>query len=491
MEIITLLPKDFVQMMKPLLGSEWQDFNESLQEKHIRGIRLHRALIDESPQYSDEDGCVKESLLALHPPIPPLPGHLSTFLGSKIPWTQNGYYIPLDSPLGKSVYHEAGLYYIQEPSAMAVVEALQPAKGEYILDLCAAPGGKCTEIGRRLQGQGVLVANEIHPNRVVILAENIERLGIQAVVTQETAQHLASAWPLCFDGVLVDAPCSGEGMFRKDEKARREWSGESPEICSARQKEILLSASQLICPGGRLVYSTCTFNPYENERVIDWLVEELNFEVEELPDWPGWSPGVPEWGSGKQYLQKTRRLWPHIGNGEGHFVARLRKPEHNASRLPQMADSSRKKNTLDKESRMWQEFALSMFHSGILPIHWQIPIVRQGLVFSSQLQQLPKAKLKILRPGTQLATIESHGVIPHHALAMSLSSGLMEHSLSITEEEAIRYCEGNTLASNGERGFRHIELGAFPLGWGKGLADRVNNLYPKGLRKHNLVYLSK
>jgi NOL1/NOP2/sun family putative RNA methylase len=460
---------EFAQMMQPLLGSEWSDFAEALHAEPTRGARLHR--MD-------------------NPSIPP---SVSDCLLQKIPWSENGYYIDLHSPLGKSVYHESGAYYLQEPSAMAVVEALRPIPGERILDLCAAPGGKCTEIGRRLAGKGLLVANEIHKNRVVILAENIERLGIQAVVTQESADRLAAAWPEYFDAILVDAPCSGEGMFRKDKTAMSEWSPEAPRICSDRQKQILTSASKLIRPGGRMVYSTCTFNPYENEQIVDWLVSELGFTVEPLPDWPEWSKGVPEWGSGLSYLLGCKRLWPHLARGEGHFVARLRKPGSTKELHSNTKTLRHKKVQQVSPNNLWKDWTQSFLASAELPASWQEPIVRGTLLFSAELSMLPDAKLKVLRPGICLASMENYGLVPHHALAMAMAAKELQNQCAISEQDALSYCKGYPLSGDSSRndikGYCQITIDKFPLGWGKGIGTRINNLYPKGLRKQHLVQL--
>ncbi len=484
-----MLPTDFIHMMQPLLGAEWQDFIDALHTEPTRGVRISRGQV--LTTHPDTVGqSESKPILSVQTAKIAIPSHVTKHLKNPVPWTQNGFYVDVNSPLGKSVYHEAGAYYMQEPSAMAVVEALAPTPGEYIIDLCAAPGGKCTEIGRRLAGEGLLVANEIHPKRVVILAENIERLGIPAVVTQESSERLAAAWPMCFDAILVDAPCSGEGMFRKERKAAEEWSIDAPAICSNRQREILRSASVLIRPGGRLVYSTCTFNPYENEQMIDWLVEQLGYEIEDLPNWPGWSSGIPEWGSGKLYLQKTRRLWPHHGQGEGHFVARLRKEGNQTTKLQDLLDSSRKKISTTQTVQAWNQWAADLIQSRDLPPTWKTPIVHHKYLFSDELKGLPEARLKILRPGVPLATIETHGIVPQHTLAMCSSAEAFRNALSVSETTAIRYCEGQTLVADNITGIRHIQVDQFPLGWGKGLRDRINNLYPKGLRKQNLLALS-
>ena len=485
-----MLPTDFINMMQPLLGSEWDDFVEAMHLHPTRGVRLHRLKKDLAINQTVNDKNFNIiPIRSIEAPKQPIPSGVANHLLQKVPWCENGYYVDLHSPLGKSAYHEAGAYYLQEPSAMAVVEALDPKPGEQILDLCAAPGGKCTEIGRRLTGKGLLVANEIHPSRVVILAENIERLGIPAVVTQESADRLSQVWSECFDAILVDAPCSGEGMFRKERLSMNEWSKDAPLICSNRQKQILESALKLIRPGGRIVYSTCTFNPYENEQIVDWMVKEHGYEVEQLPEWTDWSNGVPEWGSGNPYLLHCRRLWPHLAIGEGHFVARLRKPESWTNRQEDISRIKVKNKSNSSQNAAWCEWAEQHFLCDNLPATWEKPITHGTLLFSSDIFLLPKAKLKILRPGTALASIERHGIVPQHALAMSLSANSFQNSFMVSEEEALAYCAGHTLIGDGYKGFRHISLHGLPLGWGKGLENRINNLHPKGLRRQNLVIL--
>ena len=247
-----MIPNLFKQRMQQMLDEEYPAFEESLRQEPYQALRINTLKVDPAD-------LLKKELFFLRP----------------VPWADNGfYYAPGDVP-GKHPYHAAGLYYIQEPSAMAPAEYLQAKPGEKVLDLCGAPGGKSTQIAADMQGEGILICNEIHPARAKILSENVERMGIcNAVVANESPQRLAEAFPEYFDKILVDAPCSGEGMFRKNEDACREWSLENVALCAKRQDGILACAARMLAFGGRIVYSTCTFAPEENEGTVSRLLRD-------------------------------------------------------------------------------------------------------------------------------------------------------------------------------------------------------------------------
>ncbi|CAM5193217.1 NOL1/NOP2/sun family putative RNA methylase OS=Ureibacillus acetophenoni OX=614649 GN=SAMN05877842_10619 PE=3 SV=1 [Ureibacillus acetophenoni] len=233
------LPEPFLLKMKNLLQDEFEAIIQSYDDEKSHALRVNTLKID-----------IDEFL------------HKNPFTLERIPWVETGFFYTHNDRPGKHPYHESGLYYIQEPSAMAVGEFVDPKPGERVLDLCAAPGGKTTHLASKMKGEGFLLSNEIHPARAKILSQNVERMGIKnTVVTNETPERLAERFPSFFDRILVDAPCSGEGMFRKDEEAREHWSLENVEICASRQIDILKSAATMLKPGGRLVYSTCTFSP--------------------------------------------------------------------------------------------------------------------------------------------------------------------------------------------------------------------------------------
>ena len=286
-----MLPEAFLERMKRQLGSEYGAFLQSLERPRAVALRFN-----------------------------PLKGERAALplVGENVPWEPEGFYYDPESRPGLHVYHEAGVYYLQEASAMSPVALLDTQPGEKVCDLCAAPGGKTTQIAGRMLGEGFLLCNEINPKRAKILSRNIERMAVaNALVTNEHPANLAQRFPGFFDRVLVDAPCSGEGMFRKEEAAVTDWSQETVEMCARRQAEILHSAAQLVRPGGRLVYSTCTFAPEEDEEAV------ANF----LSDHPEFTPETVEapWfvpGENGSY-----RMWPHKLLGEGHFAAVLRKKD--------------------------------------------------------------------------------------------------------------------------------------------------------------------
>ena len=283
-----MLPEAFLNRMKKQLGDEYPQFMESLERPRAVALRFN-------------------PLKGQQPALP--------FVGEPVPWEPMGfYYDPMARP-GLHPYHEAGVYYLQEASAMAPVALLQPQPGEWVCDLCAAPGGKSTQIAGAMGKEGLLLCNEINPKRARILSRNIERMGIgNALVTNEHPEKLAQRLEGCFDRVLVDAPCSGEGMFRKEEAAVTDWSEETVAMCANRQQEILRSAARLLRPGGRLVYSTCTFAPEENEGVVQQFLAEHEEFVPETVDAPWFAQGE----------NGTMRMWPHKLFGEGHFAAVLR-----------------------------------------------------------------------------------------------------------------------------------------------------------------------
>ena len=291
-----MLPPAFLDRVRQQLGPEYEAFLASYHRPRALGLRLNPLKTD-------------------RPPILP-------FTLSPLPWAAYGFWYPSEERPGLHPWHEAGLYYLQEPSAMAPAELLGVEPGLRVLDLCAAPGGKSTQLAAKMRGQGLLVCNEYHPKRAKILSQNVERMAISnALVLQETPERLAKRFPGWFHRVLVDAPCSGEGMFRKEAAALEDWSPELVEMCARRQAGILDAAAELLAPGGRLVYSTCTFAPQEDEgAVAAFLARHPEFEIEVL-DVPWFSPGDGAAGPG---LEHTFRLWPHKLRGEGHYAAGFR-----------------------------------------------------------------------------------------------------------------------------------------------------------------------
>lgn len=342
---------------------------------------------------------------------------------------------------------------------MAPVALLDPQPGERVCDLCAAPGGKTTQIAARMAGRGFLLCNEINPKRSKILSRNIERMGVaNALVTNEHPGNLAEKYAGFFDRVLVDAPCSGEGMFRKEEAAVTDWSPETVTMCADRQREILRSAVKLLKPGGRLVYSTCTFAPEENEQVIEWLLEQFpEFTPEEIA-----APWFTEGRKG------TYRLWPHKLLGEGHFAAVLRKTageesaclEENGQRLP----------------KQWLDFAKDM----------QIELPEgKAVMFGTSLYWAPAEMpalrgVKVLRPGLELGEVKKDRFEPAHALALWLKETAAMQNLE--GDKIKKYLHGDVLPSE-QKGWCLVTTGGFSIGWGKADGAVLKNHYPKGLRR--------
>ena len=429
-----MLPEAFLRRIKAQLGEEYDQFLQSLERPRAVALRFN----------------------PLKGTAPSLP-----FTGAAVPWEPQGYYYdPLSRP-GLHPYHEAGVYYLQEASAMSAVALLDPQPGERVCDLCAAPGGKSTQIAGRLMGQGFLLSNEWSPKRAKILSQNIERMGVSnALVTNETADHLARLLPDYFDKVLIDAPCSGEGMFRKEEAAITDWSQETVEMCARRQAEILDAGARLLRSGGRLVYSTCTFAPEENELTVEaFLARNPAFSLE--PVSASWfTPAGPG-----QF-----RLWPHKLLGEGHFVAVLRKRGEQT-----VADAPRDGEKLPKE---WLEFARDL--------NIRLP-AGKAVLFGSTLYWAPEATpalkgLKVLRPGLELGELKKGRFEPAHALALWLTDCSRSLSLSAEGSEIRAYLHGDVLPCD-QKGWCLVKAGEFSIGWGKSDGNQLKNHYPKGLRR--------
>ncbi len=478
--------------MKPLLGQEWLDFCAALRQPPVRAVRAaHHA--GQAAGLAPPRGSNPETV--------PQPTH-----AIPVPWRDDAFLLPPGSRLGSSPWVMSGACYIQEPSAMAVVPALDPRPGEHVLDLCAAPGGKATDIARRLGGQGVLVANEPHPIRVRTLVENLERAGAPAIVTQALPHQLAAAVGVRFDAILVDAPCSGEGMFRKDPEARRQWQASSPASCARRQREILACALSMLRPGGRLVYSTCTFNPLENEQIVAWALDSFPVILEAIPLWPGWEPGRPAWVGDPDLTRRfaadiahTRRLWPHKGVGEGHFVARFRLlqelPDGAGDRPVRRSEwrAARRHSSPSANLAEWRRAFAEWIDAGQVPAPWHEPLWRGPHAYAAPdtelLVRLEQARIRIHRPGLWLASQERGRLEPQHALAMAIPPHLAKQTAPLDEELAVQYLSGAPLPDLGQRGRTLVHLAGWPLGWGNGISGRTNNLYPKGLRRTDLLPL--
>lgn len=443
--------------MKNLLGSEFSDFQASLHKEQSHGLRLN-PLKTSTQQFKDQ----------------------APFNLREIPWLPGGFFYQREDSPGRHPFHAAGLYYIQDPSAMAVAELLDPKPSEIILDLAAAPGGKATQIAGKMKGEGLLVANEIHPRRAEALSENIERLGIRnAVVTNESPKRLADKFGAYFDRILVDAPCSGEGMFRKNPEAIKEWSLDLVEKNQKRQIEILAEADRMLIKGGRLVYSTCTFSPEENEELIErFLKEHPNYILEEISGFNWFDSGRIDWTKSQtKELEHSFRLWPHKLEGEGHYVAVLKKISGPEPSKPRTVRSHKHKQDLQNFKSFAKE-SLRTIPKGVFTF------------FGDELYITPKEMidfkgLKIKRAGWHLGTNRRNWFEPSHALALSLRAKDVNFTYYFAQDDdgVSIYLRGETFPAKGEKGWYLILVDGYSLGWGKLANNTMKNHYPRGLRR--------
>jgi NOL1/NOP2/sun family putative RNA methylase len=473
---MTQIPEVFFERMVRLLGGEFPAFRESFKQNPISGLRVNT---------------LKISVQAFLERTP--------FRLEPVPAIDPGFLVQAGDQPGKHPYHAAGLYYLQEPSAMAVSALAAAQPGECVLDLCAAPGGKATHLAAAMQGEGWLLANEIHHERVWELVGNLERWGAtNASIVNETPQRISHHFGAVFDRVLVDAPCSGEGMFRRSEAARREWSQSFVVSCALRQSGILQDAARLVKPGGMLIYSTCTFAPEENEGVIsDFLDNHPEFRIEPPSVLPGASMSQANWAGRREDLRHAIRFWPHHYAWEGHFVASLRKNE----------------GALPSSGNLWQgprqfsgpEKLPFDILDGILQPGWLRRWEQQGFRILSRLNSRKDSdlflfsppladagQLRLPRPGLFLGTLlkgraktaKSLRFEPAHALALAVEKQDAVQSIdsSADSSEIRAYLIGETLAQSGEDGWVLICVDGFPLGWGKRHRNVVKNHYPRGLR---------
>ena len=381
---------------------------------------------------------------------------------------------------------------------MAVAELLDPQPGERILDLCAAPGGKSTQIAGRMQGEGLLVANEVIADRARILSQNVERMGItNCVVCSEDPGRMAELFPGFFDRIVVDAPCSGEGMFRKDETAVEQWSEAHVRMCADRQLMILGEAAGMVRPGGVLVYSTCTFAPDENEGVISRFVQSHDdFIIEQIPHDAAFAPGRAEWTtSPAPGLEHTMRLWPQRLRGEGHYIARLRRQggvegvlplRHRAGDRTNPGKERRRAGKAQKDPKeVLQEFLVKELG---LAEDWLAAQGGSVERFGEQLYLVPEQMIamqgiRVLRPGLHLATEKKNRLEPAHSLALALTAAQTDRTLALSREEAVRYLRGESLPCGAQKGWTLLTYSGYPLGFGKAAGGQMKNHYPKGLRK--------
>ena len=465
------LPEDFENRMKEMLGNEYEDFRASYDQEKRIGIRVNTLKISKE-EFADKSG----------------------FEMSPVKWCDTGFEANGGEKYGRNALHDAGAFYMQEPSAMAVATALQSVvdlRGKKVLDLCAAPGGKSTQLASYMANEGVLISNEINRERALILSSNIERMGVRnCIVLNETPEKIAENFEEYFDAIVVDAPCSGEGMFRKDETAIKEWSLSNVAMCANRQRDILEEAVKTIAPGGYIAYSTCTFAPEEDEeQIVGFLQRHPDFTIVKVPVFDCFEHGRPEWIN-KEYmsdnsddLKMCARLWPHKINGEGHFIAILKRDSSDDD--TPVSKSKKNKNgfrNADKKTcELLENFikdnvsGLEIDRSQTVCFGDSVYLIPEGFDISSK-------GLHIVRCGLHLGDIKKDRFEPSHSLAMALSFKEVKRSIDLNEEDALKFRHGEEIRTECENGWTLVCFAGVSLGWGKAVNQTIKNHYPKGLR---------
>ncbi|MBQ9234141.1 MAG: RsmB/NOP family class I SAM-dependent RNA methyltransferase [Lachnospiraceae bacterium] len=451
------LPKTFEDNMRGLLGEEFDLYKDCLDKPMHHGIRINTSKIS------------VEDFLKINP-----------FLLKKVPWCDNGFYYDenVDKP-SKHPYYYAGLYYIQEPSAMTPASVLPIEAGDRVLDVCAAPGGKSTELAAKLNGTGVLVSNDISASRAKALLKNLEVFGIDNyIITSENTHKLAERFEGYFDKILVDAPCSGEGMFRKSNSMITAWENNGNQLFSDMQRNILSDVAVMLRPRGVMLYSTCTFSPLENEKLIEYLLSlDDRFELIDFDKYEAFDNGHPEWGdTNNPELKKCARLWPHKIEGEGHFVALIKKKDEGkvyshcgSYALKKVKPDDAAKDFLNRINKDINADRLEINNDKLYYIKDSLPDVKG---------------LRTLRNGLYLGDIKKNRFEPSQSLAMVLKCNEFDNvvDLSSKDDRVIKYLKGETIEACGKDGWALVCVDSYPLGWGKLNNGTLKNKYLTGWR---------
>ncbi|AMP20216.1 hypothetical protein AZF37_02625 [endosymbiont 'TC1' of Trimyema compressum] len=455
------LPENFKNRLKALMEEkDFNDFIKSYENTAHYGIRLNSLKIS-------KETFEKEILKDVQP----------------VPWCSTGYYyhkVDGSNRLSVHPYYHCGLYYFQEPSAMYPAVNLPVVPGDKVLDLCAAPGGKTTQLVEAMENKGFILANEISPKRAKALLKNVELMAVEnTVVTSTTPAKLATFYGSYFDAVLVDAPCSGEGMFRKEKGLLKAYEKFGSENMEGLQKEILDSANLLLKPGGYLMYSTCTFSPAENEGTIQYLFNEYpDYEILELPKEDGISSGRPNWIKGDPALKNAARFWPHKVRGEGHFAILLRKSENGIKKTGNFKNKINWQ-PVEKIDETVKEFYKANIVKPLSGYFYEKDSHYYLMDYPYEINE--KSHLDAI--GLSIGEVTKYGFEPSQALIMTFLKKDLKHVLPVNMEVANRYLKGETLDYKGEKGYYGIFLENYPLGWAKVAPDFFKNKYPKSWRK--------
>ena len=470
------LPQSFLDSMKEILGEDYEAFLAGFDGQRQYGLRVNT---------------LKMNLEEFE--------RIAPFHLKKVPWISNGYFYEAEDAPAKHPFYSAGLYYLQEPSAMTPASRLKVQPGERVLDLCAAPGGKATELGAALQGEGLLVANDINTARARALLRNLELFGISnSFVTNEPPHVLAERFPEFFHKIMVDAPCSGEGMFRKNPAVVDSWQEKGPEYFSKLQREIIVQAADMLLPGGMMFYSTCTFSPLDNEKTITHLLKERpDMEVIPMEDYEGFAEGLTSYRGEvfDESCKLCRRIWPHKMSGEGHFMALLHKKSGTQQQVQQTVSQSsiwwEKCKGLNKEQKAAAEDFFS--HVNIAYDGKRIDVRGDNLYY------LPAPKydgrgLHFLRNGLFMGEFKKKRFEPSQPFALALHAQDFDQVLDFPadDERLSRYLRGETLdvsdliaGEKKRKGWQLVMVAGHPLGFGKLVNNNLKNKYPAGWRKNN------
>lgn len=445
------LAHEYTERMKKLLSSDFDDYMKALEGAPVRAFRVNTEKI------SVEDF-----------------EKINIFSNEKVPYVENAFYLNYDK-IGNHPYHHAGMIYVQEPAAMAPAECVEIQPDWKILDMCAAPGGKSTQLRNKLGENGILVSNEIIPSRCKILTGNIERLGLRnSVTTCMDTSRLAKTFPKAFDLVVCDAPCSGEGMFRKEEIAIDEWSPENVIKCAERQTEILENAAKLVADGGYIIYATCTFSLEENEmRINAFLNNHPEFELipvnERIKE--NTVDGICYDGCDCVNINEARRFYPHTGKGEGQFMAVL----HNKIEASDNHYKSCNKNKIDKTVKDFLDDTLNDYEETHVLIYNGNP------VYFTPDFEVPKGTAFCC--GVTIGEIKKNYILPHHQFFMAMGKDFKRKiNLSADSDEIKKYLHGEEFETDCQNGWAVVTVEGCTLGGVKVVNGRAKNHYPKGLR---------
>ena len=456
-------PEQYEKAMRALLGDEgFLQYQASFERDYFQGIRVNTAKL--SPEAFE-----KRRLARGGAPL------------KRVPWCESGFYLEGETAdFSKHPDYFAGLYYLQEPSAMAPAAILPIEKGDRVLDLCAAPGGKSTFLSAKLGDDGFLMANDISPSRAKALLKNLELQGARrAVVVSENPYKLSQRFPEAFTKILVDAPCSGEGMFRKDEQARAEWSPAAVRKCAERQRSIMMDAWDALKPGGILIYSTCTFNEEENEKNVEWIADSLGAEVLPIDYDPSW--GITEGTMGYHF-------YPHKTKGEGFYICALRKNDDEPLNMVNIKPKNRKENGSSSKAEYLPVMRSWLQHPDEWAIRYSDRFATAYPMKFKEICEYLSDQMTCISMGFGLGEERGKGIAPQHSLSMI--KDLQKEAfptIALTREQALSYLRTEALLLGGvPLGLILLTYEGVPIGFAKNVGNRLNNLYPNEWRIRKL-----